>query len=378
MSLSGDQSHRGHDKHGFLAADPAWTPRDVYPTKQGPGKQRLALEAEIVKIARRDNPISVRHVFYALQPYFNRLKKQKAKAKKKRLAKMSPKQRAQWKQKEKQRAKAKAERLAKMSPKQRAKEKAKEKDATLKAKADYEKVTVFCTVLRREGLLPWEWIVDNTRDHGGRRWDPDPPPEFEAQVYLSGTDEWDWTPPLWQFASPPMHVEVWCETRGMAAALAPVCSRLGVGVTACAGQASDTLIREAAVEMMAAVESGREVRVLYIGDADEDGFNIELSARNKLAHLHGIPLKWRRTGISVSEAAELGDVNAEVIPLRDMKLRVGNELRKLSGEARAKRSFETRRWREEISELADEVQDDDEIHRLIDEANERIRRIVSR
>ena len=301
---------------GQLRPDPTWEPRKPRPAN--PGRKRLRIEAAIHEIAEEGRPLSVRHIFYSLLT--------------RRLG--------------------------------------------LNKKRDYPKVGDYIVAMRRAGLLPWEWVVDSTREHGGRRWAATDAPEYEAEVYLDVTEEWDWRPSVWQFVDDPVHVELWTETRGMAASLLPVASRWGVGVTATGGQPSSSLIWQAAQEMAAAQAEGKEVHVVYVGDADEHGFGIERQALNDLHWTHGIDLKWRRAALLASEAAELGALDAEVIPVREMRRRVSRAIRSLAGDAWERRSEARAKWAREMQGFSDLVKRDPEIAHHVEMANDRIRELL--
>ena len=77
--------------------------------------------------------------------------------------------------------------------------------------------------------------------------------------------------------------------------------------------------------------------MLYVGDADKHGWEIEAQIRAEFDQTFGVPTEWHRIALSDAEAAERGDPNAEVVPLPEMRQRVRDALREIIGDGYARR-----------------------------------------
>lgn len=135
----------------------------------------------------------------------------------------------------------------------------------------YTKVQRAVLQLRREGRIPYSWITDNSRTAfmvdvwGGL----DGFLDDMAGVYRR--DLWDRSP---------FRVEVWCESDSIAGTLMDIAHRWRVGLFPIKGQSSETFAYNAAQNWLA--DPAREVVVLYVGDHDPAGVEIEQALRVKL------------------------------------------------------------------------------------------------
>ena len=110
---------------------------------------------------------------------------------------------------------------------------------------------------RERGMIPWEWIVDETRELERRpSWDD--PADFVRTVSRAyRRDYWN---------QQPVRVEVWSEKGTVRGVLAPVLDRYGVGFRVMHGFSGATTIYDVAQD-----DDGRPLIVLYVGDYDPSG-----------------------------------------------------------------------------------------------------------
>jgi hypothetical protein len=110
---------------------------------------------------------------------------------------------------------------------------------------------------RERGLIPWEWIVDETRDlERISMWSS--PQEFaDAVARQYRRDFWD---------TQPVRVEVWSEKGTVRGVLAPVLNGYGVGFRVMHGFTSATSVHDIAGDC-----DGRTLIALYVGDYDPSG-----------------------------------------------------------------------------------------------------------
>jgi hypothetical protein len=110
---------------------------------------------------------------------------------------------------------------------------------------------------RERGIIPWHWIVDETRaiERVATWADPAEYARCVAQSYRR--DFWD---------QQPHRVQVWSEKGTVRGLLAPVLDRYAVGFLPVHGFSSATVAHDIAED-----DDGRPLIVLYVGDYDPSG-----------------------------------------------------------------------------------------------------------
>jgi hypothetical protein len=110
---------------------------------------------------------------------------------------------------------------------------------------------------REEGIIPWDWIVDESRDlEKVATWDN--PAAFVRAVARSYRRD------FWQ--QQPERIVVWSEKGTIRGVLQPVLDEYGVGFRVLHGFGSATVIND-----MAQDDDDRPLTILYIGDYDPSG-----------------------------------------------------------------------------------------------------------
>jgi hypothetical protein len=124
--------------------------------------------------------------------------------------------------------------------------------------------------MRREQLIPYDWIADNTRwRHGGDTWDTlGDCLRHTARFYRAN---------LWRDL--PDYVEVWCEKDALAGVIQPVTQELRVDLMVARGYSSETFAYEAAEYMR---DTGKTCHVYYVGDFDPSGWDASRALQTKL------------------------------------------------------------------------------------------------
>jgi hypothetical protein len=125
------------------------------------------------------------------------------------------------------------------------------------ARSDMQRVYRLLKDAREDGLIPWDWIVDESRRLERRSsWDD---PEQYTRCVINGyrRDYWN---------QQPVRVEVWSEKGTVRGVLQPVLDKYGVGFRVMHGFGSATSIHEIAEDF-----DGRILIVLYVGDWDPSG-----------------------------------------------------------------------------------------------------------
>jgi hypothetical protein len=123
--------------------------------------------------------------------------------------------------------------------------------------SDMQRVYRLLKEAREQRIIPWDWIVDETREmERVSTWSD--PKEYAACVARSyRRDFWD---------QQPKRVEVWSEKGTVRGVLGPVLDKYAVGFRVMHGFSSATTIHDVAED-----DDGRDLVALYVGDCDPSG-----------------------------------------------------------------------------------------------------------
>jgi hypothetical protein len=141
---------------------------------------------------------------------------------------------------------------------------------------------------REDGIIPWEWIVDETRSlEKVSTWDN--PEQYARAVAHSYRRD------FWQ--QQPLRVEVWSEKGTVRGVLAPVLDDYAVGFRVMHGFSGATTINDVAHD-----DDGRELVVLYVGDFDPSGmFMSEMDLPARLEKYEGDHVTLMRIALTVEQ-----------------------------------------------------------------------------
>ena len=137
-------------------------------------------------------------------------------------------------------------------------------------------VTGALTQLRQDCTIPWDAIIDETRSVEDYTGDATLAEAIDRALDQARLDPWDCESPF-----------LLMESRSLAGALRATCGEYGVAFAATNGQVGGFLHTDVAPRLTA----GR--RVLYFGDLDLAGNDIEANTRRVLEHEVG-DLEWER------------------------------------------------------------------------------------
>ena len=138
---------------------------------------------------------------------------------------------------------------------------------------DYHNVVLrLAGLLREEGELPWDWIVDNTR------WMRKPNSYGSLSELLDEQTEL-YRRDLWRDQED--YVEVWCESDSIACVLGEATMGLDVPLMPARGFASSTFLHSAARMIRS---KGKPSYIYYFGDYDPSGKAIAEDIEKKLKH----------------------------------------------------------------------------------------------
>jgi hypothetical protein len=150
---------------------------------------------------------------------------------------------------------------------------------------------------REEGIIPWEWIVDETRAlEKAPTWND--PAAFVRTVSRAYRRDF-WT-------QQPNRVEVWSEKGTVRGVLQPVLDEYAVGFRVMHGFGSATVINDVAQD-----DHGRPLMVLYCGDYDPSGLWMsERDIPERLSRYGGNHVAIRRIALRDGDCVSLGRLPA--------------------------------------------------------------------
>ncbi len=147
---------------------------------------------------------------------------------------------------------------------------------TAMIKTETDRVSVQLTWARETGLIPWEWIVDETREAERVNAFQNPDDFVEVVKRSYRRDRW---------VDQPAWVEVWSEKATIAGTLRPVLDAYGVTFRVMHGYGSSTSVHQIADESRT---SAKRLTALYVGDWDPSGLHMsEVDLPRRLAEYDG-------------------------------------------------------------------------------------------
>ena len=137
----------------------------------------------------------------------------------------------------------------------------------------YQGLSKMLVKARKEGQVRWEWIADEARATRGSdhpRWEP----ERYAKAYIEYVFEKLQNYKLPKWLNQEQYVECWIEKAALAATFDNWLGDMNVVLVPSRGYSSWTFLKEAADRIEENAE-GRETIILYFGDFDPSGRDIE-------------------------------------------------------------------------------------------------------
>lgn len=166
----------------------------------------------------------------------------------------------------------------------------------------YTKIQRAILQLRRAGRIPYSHIVDSTR------WMRRPTTYTSVEDALAETAR-TYRRDLWERSE--YRVEVWCESESIAGVLIDATWEWGVPLMPTRGQSSETFAWSAAEAWLA---DDRIPVVIFVGDLDPAGLEIEGNLRSKLTKFYGDGFLWRREGVNIDQIIHLDLFDTGTVP----------------------------------------------------------------
>jgi hypothetical protein len=142
--------------------------------------------------------------------------------------------------------------------------------------ADYQKVSKAMTRARKDGRVDWEWIVDRSRgSYSSEGWT-----DLRSMRAVMEDTLLDYRRDYWQ--DQPNHIEIWCEKDAVTGSIAEVRNEYGLTVYAIRGFNSTSNVHESSQRLCQALGAGKQPVILYLGDHDPSGRDIERDLKERL------------------------------------------------------------------------------------------------
>ena len=162
---------------------------------------------------------------------------------------------------------------------------------------DMNKVYYALLHARQDGIIPWHWVVDETRGLELTTTWRDPKECADGFFYRRD---------LWQ--AQPKQVEIWSEKGTVRGVIQPVLDKLGVGLRVMHGFSSATEIWDACNNGI----DDRPLVALYIGDRDPSGMCMsEVDLPNRLREYGGNHIEFRRIALTPEQTTSLPSFSVE-------------------------------------------------------------------
>lgn len=160
------------------------------------------------------------------------------------------------------------------------------------AKTETNRVGTQLTWAREQGIIPWDWIVDETREAEKAATWRDPAQFIKVMQHNYRRDRWE---------GQEQHVEVWSEKGTVRGTLAPVLNDYGVNFRVMHGYASATAVKQAATE---SGSSSHPWLAFYVGDWDPSGLHMsDVDLPNRL-EAYGGAVTVRRIALTQMDIAD--------------------------------------------------------------------------
>jgi len=149
---------------------------------------------------------------------------------------------------------------------------------------------------RLAGVIPWDMIVDRNRATQSTGTWLSPRGFLLAVADVYRFDKWQFQP---------IYVECMVEKDALSGVLGPVCKEKGIRFTANKGYSSLSNLYEAGQRIAGAVDYGKEVHILYLGDHDPSGLDMTRDIADRLELFSRTELYVDRLGLNMDQITTL-------------------------------------------------------------------------
>jgi len=177
-------------------------------------------------------------------------------------------------------------------------------------KSAYKGLSVAFVTARKDGRIRWSWIADETRhaEEGDTRhyWDKDRYAQAVMESVVDSLKEnlegsTDYQIPKWH--RQPYYIEVWIEKAALQATFKKYLEDWHVTLVPSRGYSSWTFLKQAADRIRKDAQ-GRTPVIIYFGDFDPSGVDIERFIREALNQFQGVDVKVNRICVTENQIKE--------------------------------------------------------------------------
>lgn len=158
----------------------------------------------------------------------------------------------------------------------------------------YNKIKDYMRRGRLAGFLDWDMVEDRTRRPVTNNHFPTPAALMRAAIRSFYHDKW---------FNQQYHIEVWAEKDAVSSILEPLCSRWDVLYMANRGYSSISAQRQSARRLIKANDDGKMIVILYVGDHDPSGVDMDRDIRDKM-ELFGVSVPVIRLALTMDQVNE--------------------------------------------------------------------------
>lgn len=162
--------------------------------------------------------------------------------------------------------------------------------------SEYNRLGTIISDGRLCGLVPWDKLVDRTRNLMGLETYQTPKKILEDAAATYKRDLWqdqNWRP------------EVWIEKEALTGVVSGICNKLRVDFFACRGYNSQSEQWRAGQRFAQYVKKGQRPIVFHLGDHDPSGIDMTRDNRERLEMFAGVPVIVQRLGLNMNQIEEL-------------------------------------------------------------------------
>jgi hypothetical protein len=161
---------------------------------------------------------------------------------------------------------------------------------------DYKRIGNIVGDGRLAGLIDWEMIEDREREVVYPAHWADAPDIIMQAARQFRVDRWE---------NQPRHVEVMVEKKALEGVLIPVCRDVDVRLTANRGYSSLSAMYEAGKRIQRAYDDQKDVYILYLGDHDPSGLDMDRDILGRLGLFSGVDLEVERLALLYSQIEQM-------------------------------------------------------------------------
>lgn len=177
-------------------------------------------------------------------------------------------------------------------------------------KSAYKGLSSAFVKARKEGVIKWNWLADEGRDieEGEYVYDQDPDDYADWEINnavselkksLEGSSNFSYS----HWKDQPYYVEVWIEKNALRATFQEFLKGDYVTLVPSRGFSSWTFLKEAADRIRSKAKNKTPV-IVYFGDFDPSGEDIERFLRDSMNGFFGIDIEVKRVGVTLDQISE--------------------------------------------------------------------------